>query len=99
MQRRVPESSSHRIRPSRYAGGNAHGMGRVSGRARRPTGWVRYAWALFAVVLALLARWFADPRLGPEQVPYGSMLVATMVVAWFVGLRPALVVVFIGGPA
>ena len=30
-----------------------------------------------------LARWFGDPRLG-TQLPYGSMLVATIVVAWFV---------------
>ena len=74
-------------------------MGRVSGRVRRPSGWKRYGWALLAVVLALLARWFADPRLGSEQVPYGSMLVATVIVVWFAGMRPALVVVFLGGPA
>jgi len=59
---------------------------------------VRYAWALLAVVAAILARWFADPRLG-TQLPYGSVLVATMIIAWFVGLRPALVVVFAGGLA
>jgi PAS domain S-box-containing protein len=59
---------------------------------------VRYAWAVLAVVAALLARWFADPRLG-TQLPYGSMLVATMIVAWFAGMRPALVVVFAGGIA
>ncbi len=64
---------------------------------RRPTGWVGYAWALFAVAVALLARWFADPRLGTEQLPYGSVLVAAMITAWFVGLRPALVVVIVGG--
>ncbi|HEY6178996.1 MAG TPA: ATP-binding protein [Kofleriaceae bacterium] len=64
----------------------------------RPT-CVRYGWALFAVVMAILARWFADPRLGTEQLPYGSVLVATMVIAWFVGMRPALVVVFVGGIA
>src|SRR5262245_62614732 len=74
-------------------------MGRVSGRARgRPT-WQRYAWALIAVVMAILLRWFADPRLGTEQLPYGSVLVATMLIAWFVGMRPALVVVFVGGIA
>jgi len=69
---------------------------KVSGRG--PTGWVRYAWALVAILGALLARWFADPRLG-TQLPYGSMLVAAMFVAWFVGLRPALVVVVLGGVA
>jgi len=64
----------------------------------RPT-WQRYAWALLAVAIAILLRWFADPRLGTEQLPYGSVLVATMLVAWFVGMRPALVVVFVGGIA
>ncbi|HET7505355.1 MAG TPA: ATP-binding protein [Kofleriaceae bacterium] len=59
---------------------------------------MRYAWALIAVIAALLARWFADPRLG-TQLPYGSMLVASVVVAWFGGVRPALVVVLLGGPA
>jgi PAS domain S-box-containing protein len=65
---------------------------------RRPTGWVRYAWALLAVVLAIVLRWFGDPRLG-TQLPYGSMLVAAIIVAWFVGLRPALFVVGAGGIA
>jgi PAS domain S-box-containing protein len=74
-------------------------MGRVTGRAadRRPTGWRGYAWALFAAVMALLLRWFADPRLGTEQLPYGSVLVAATLIAWFVGFRPALVVIFVGG--
>jgi PAS domain S-box-containing protein len=49
--------------------------------------------------MAILLRWFADPRLGAEQLPYGSVLVAAMLVAWFVGMRPALVVVFVGGIA
>ncbi|HEX8109716.1 MAG TPA: ATP-binding protein [Kofleriaceae bacterium] len=71
----------------------------MNGRAtdRLPTGWRGYAWALFAVVFALLARWFADPRLGTEQLPYGSVLVAATLIAWFVGFRPALVVIFAGG--
>jgi PAS domain S-box-containing protein len=60
---------------------------------------VRYAWALFAVVVALLLRWFGDPRLGTEQLPYGSVLVAGTLTAWFVGFRPALVVVGLGGLA
>jgi PAS domain S-box-containing protein len=59
---------------------------------------MQYVWALFAIVLALLARWFADPRLG-TQLPYGSMLVASIVIAWFVSWRPALVVVYLGGIA
>jgi signal transduction histidine kinase len=59
---------------------------------------MRYGWALLAVALAILLRWFADPRLG-TQLPYGSVLVATIVVAWFVGLRPALLVVLLGGVA
>ena len=67
--------------------------------AESATGWRRYAWALLAVVLAILARRFADPRLGTEQLPYGSVLVATMLVAWFAGTRPALVVVGLGGLA
>jgi PAS domain S-box-containing protein len=67
-------------------------------RVRDPTAWVRYAWAVVAIVVALLARWGADPRLG-TQLPYGSMLVAAMFVAWFAGLRPALVVVYAGGLA
>jgi PAS domain S-box-containing protein len=73
----------------------------VRGRAagQPPAAGVRYAAALFAVALAILARWFADPRLGTQQLPYGSVLVATMVVAWFAGLRPALVVVVVGGVA
>ncbi len=76
-------------------------MGRVNGRAadRGPAGWRGYAWALLAVMIALLARWFADPRLGTEQLPYGSVLVAATLIAWFVGFRPALVVVFVGGVA
>ncbi|HEU4731186.1 MAG TPA: ATP-binding protein [Kofleriaceae bacterium] len=53
---------------------------------------------MFAVVVALLARWFVDPRLG-TQLPYGSMLVAAVIVAWFAGARPALVVVLVGGVA
>jgi len=66
--------------------------------AGRPlAGWARYAWALFAVVLAILARRFADPRLGTQQLPYGTVLVATMIISWFGGRRPALVVVFAGG--
>jgi PAS domain S-box-containing protein len=59
---------------------------------------MKYVWALFAIAMALLARWFADPRLG-TQLPYGSMLVASIVVAWFVGWRPALIVVYLGGVA
>jgi PAS domain S-box-containing protein len=58
-----------------------------------------YAWAFVAVLLAIVARWFADPRLGTHQLPYGSVLVATIFVSWFVGLRPALVVVAVGGVA
>ena len=65
---------------------------------RGSTGWVRYAWAVFAIAVALLARWSADRRLG-AQLPYGSMLVAAMFVAWFAGLRPALLVVYAGGLA
>jgi PAS domain S-box-containing protein len=72
----------------------------VSSLAGRRTGeWVRYAWALFAIVLALLARWSADPRLGPEQLPYGTVLVAATLVVWFVGFAPAMVVVYVGGVA
>jgi PAS domain S-box-containing protein len=73
----------------------------VTGRAadRHSTGWRGYAWALFAAMMALLLRWFADPRLGTEQLPYGSVLVAATLIAWFVGFRPALVVVFVGGIA
>jgi PAS domain S-box-containing protein len=67
-------------------------------RGRGPTGWVRYAWAVFAIVVALLARWSADPRLG-TQLPYGTMVVASIFVAWFLGLRPALLVVYAGGAA
>jgi PAS domain S-box-containing protein len=75
-------------------------VGRVNGRAdTHRAGWRGYAWALFAAVMALLARWFADPRLGTEQLPYGSVLVAATLIAWFVGFRPALVVVFAGGIA
>jgi K+-sensing histidine kinase KdpD len=59
---------------------------------------MRYGWALLAIALAILLRWFADPRLG-TQLPYGSVLVATVAVAWFVGLRPALLTVFLGGAA
>ncbi|HEY0481897.1 MAG TPA: ATP-binding protein [Kofleriaceae bacterium] len=60
---------------------------------------MRYAWALFAVVMAILARWFADPRLGTEQLPYGTVLVAATIISWFAGVRPALVVIFVGGIA
>jgi len=49
--------------------------------------------------MALLLRWFADPRLGTQQLPYGSVLVAATLIAWFVGFRPALVVIFVGGVA
>jgi PAS domain S-box-containing protein len=70
---------------------------RAAGRPSRA--WRGYGWALLAVVLAIAARRFADPRLGTAQLPYGSVLVATMVVVWLAGLRPALVVVFVGGLA
>jgi PAS domain S-box-containing protein len=66
------------------------------------TRWARskpYVWAIFAVALAIAGRRFGDPRLGPAQLPYGSVLVATMIIAWLAGLRPALVVVFVGGLA
>ena len=65
---------------------------------RGPRGWTRYALAVAAIIVALLARWFADPRLG-TQLPYGSMLVASVFVAWFAGFRPALIVVGVGGLA
>jgi PAS domain S-box-containing protein len=71
----------------------------VNGSAanRRPSGWQGYAWALFAAVVALLARWFADPRLGTEQLPYGAVLVAATLVSWFIGFRPAVLTIFAGG--
>jgi len=80
---------------------HAQSTERVRGRAagQPPAAWIRYGAALFAVALAILARWFADPRLGTQQLPYGSVLVATMIVAWFAGVRPALVVVAVGGLA
>jgi PAS domain S-box-containing protein len=59
---------------------------------------MQYFWALFAISIALLARWFADPRLG-TQLPYGSMLVASIVVGWFVSRRAALIIVYLGGIA
>ena len=76
-----------------------HEAGRVSGHAasRLRSGWRGYAWAVLAIALAIVLRWSGDPRLGPEQLPYGSMLVAATVIAWLVGLRPALVVVLLGG--
>ena len=66
---------------------------------RPPPWWLRYGWAVFAIVFAIAARRFADPRLGTEQLPYGSMLVAAMIIAWFGGRGPALVVVYAGGVA
>ena len=76
-------------------------LGRVTASApcRPPPRGIHYAWAVAAVILAVAARRFADPRLGTEQLPYGSVLVATMIVAWFAGLGPALVVVLLGGAA
>gem|GEM_PF-5283588 len=71
---------------------------RAGTQARASTGWTRYAWAVFAIVVALAARWSADQRLG-ATVPYGTMLVAAMFVSWFAGLRPALLVVYAGGVA
>jgi PAS domain S-box-containing protein len=58
-----------------------------------------YGGALIAIALAILVRRLGDPRLGTEQLPYGSMLVAAMIVVWLAGLRPALVVVYLGGVA
>jgi PAS domain S-box-containing protein len=69
-----------------------------AGGSERPA-WQRYAWALFAAVMAIILRWFADPRLGTEQLPYGSVLVAATLVAWFVGFRPAVVTICLGGIA
>ena len=64
---------------------------------RNLPGWQRYGWALLAIIAALLMRWAADLRLGTEQLPYGTVLVAATLIAWFIGVRPALFVVFIGG--
>jgi PAS domain S-box-containing protein len=54
--------------------------------------------AVVAVVAAIGWRWAMDPLLG-DQLPYGSLLVAAMVVAWFGGARPALIVIGVGGIA
>jgi PAS domain S-box-containing protein len=70
----------------------------VTRHAAGQQAWAGYAWALFAIVAAIVVRPFADPRLG-EHLPYGSVVVATLIVSWFVGRGPALLVVFVGGPA
>jgi signal transduction histidine kinase len=51
---------------------------------------VRYALALFAIILALLIRQAIDPLLGPN-VPYLVMFPAIVFSAWYCGLGPAVI--------
>ncbi len=81
---------THGVRAERVS----HATGARGGRRL-----ARYAWAGCAIGVALLARWSADWLLGSSQLPYGTMLVASMFMAWFVGRGPALVVVGVGGVA
>jgi len=82
----------------------ANQAGRVSERATgqpghlRPTIWRDLGLALVAAVAAIVWRWAMDPLLG-DQLPYGSLLVMAMLVAWFAGTRPALLVIGVGGIA
>ncbi|MDZ4658385.1 MAG: PAS domain-containing protein [Bythopirellula sp.] len=54
-----------------------------------------YGVALVAVSLAGWARWLLNPWLG-DAVPYITMFLAIVVAAWYGGLRPALLAMFLG---
>jgi PAS domain S-box-containing protein len=69
--------------------------GESSGR-ESSVAWPRYAVALGAVVLALLCRLSLDPLLGKEAQPFAPLYIAVALVAWWGGVRPALLAMLLG---
>src|SRR5262245_32439509 len=67
-----------------------------TGALRGDGSWIsRYAAAIAALAVATVARQLLDPVL-ENRAPYGMYLIAVLVVAWRVGLGPALATVFLG---
>ena len=60
--------------------------------------WLRYGIALFAFLLALVARWGLTDLLG-TRAPGAIFLLATLFSAVFAGLYPSLLTLFIGATA
>ena len=56
---------------------------------------LRYGCAAVSIALATGVRMLLDPVLG-GQIPFATVLLAVLVTAWYGGLRPALVAVFLG---
>src|SRR5580704_8136489 len=54
-----------------------------------------YGCAVASIALATWARLLLDPVLG-NQAPYGTLLFAVLVTAWYGGVWPALLAVFLG---
>ena len=54
-----------------------------------------YVCALVSIALAILLRMFLDPLIG-NQFPFVTIFFAVLFTAWYGGLRPALVSVFLG---
>src|SRR5262245_11641020 len=57
---------------------------------------VRYLLALGAVGMAGLARWAMTPVWGPDPLPYFFFFLATILVAWWLRLGPALLTLIAG---
>ncbi len=59
---------------------------------------VRYGVALLAVGLALLLKLLLDPVIGQEATPFRLFLAAVVIGAWFGGLGPGLLAIFLSAP-
>jgi K+-sensing histidine kinase KdpD len=63
------------------------------GRSRPFT--LRYGIAVVTVALATWVRLLLDPLVG-NRIPYATLLFAVLVTAWYGGVWPALLAVFLG---
>ena len=72
-------------------------MGRLAATSARisSNAGARYSVALFAVILALAARWALNPLLG-DYLPYVTLYPAVAFAAWCCGVGPSALVTFLG---